>query len=63
MRNKLKLIVIAAAVLAAVGLAGVFVVQGAQNKAFALEEQVRAAKSGIAVQEKRRIWYTIWRTA
>lgn len=55
MRSKLKLIGITAAVLAAVMLAGVFAVQGAQNKAFALEEQVGAAKSGIAVQEKRRV--------
>lgn len=32
----------------------IFGVQGAQNKAFALEEQVNAADSDIKVQEKRK---------
>ena len=34
---------------------GVFGVQGYQNKAFTLEEQVNSAQSAINVQEKRRI--------
>lgn len=33
----------------------VFFVQGAQNKAFSLEESVNTAKSDINVQEKRRV--------
>lgn len=33
----------------------VFIVQGAQNKAFAMEEQVNVASSDIKVQEKRRV--------
>lgn len=55
MKSKLKLYGIIAAILAAVGLMSVFAVQGAQNKAIALEEQVEAAKSDVAVQEKRRV--------
>lgn len=42
-------------VIAALVLLIVFAVQGAQNKAFSLEEQVNAADSDIKVQEKRRI--------
>ena len=34
---------------------GTFTVQSAQNKAFAMEEQVTAAKSDIKIQEKRRV--------
>ena len=39
----------------AVILLCVFSVQGFQNKAFALEEQVNTAQSDIKVQEKRRV--------
>jgi LemA protein len=50
---KLALIVIAGII--AVVLLGVFCVQGAQNKAFSLEESVNTALSDIEVQEKRRV--------
>lgn len=38
-----------------VGLLGVFMVQGVQNTAISLEEQVNIANSDIKVQEKRRV--------
>lgn len=50
-----KIIVIILAVIFAVLLEGVFLVQGAQNKAIGLEEQVNAAMSDINIQEKRRV--------
>lgn len=50
---KLALIVIAGII--AVIMLGVFCVQGAQNKAFSLEESVNTALSDIEVQEKRRV--------
>ena len=50
-----KLFLIIAAGILAVILLCVFGVQSAQNKAFALEEQVNAADSDIKVQEKRRV--------
>lgn len=50
-----KLITIVAAGIIAVIMMGVFWVQGAQNKAFSLEEQVNTAASDIKVQEKRRV--------
>lgn len=50
-----KLIGLIIAAILAVVLLGVFVVQGAQNTAIALEEQVEAAASDIQVQEKRRV--------
>lgn len=50
---KVALIVIAGII--AVIMMGVFVVQGAQNQAFAMEEQVNTAMSDIKVQEKRRV--------
>lgn len=53
--NKWKLVLIIAAGVLAVILLCVFGVQGAQNTAFALEEQVHTAQSDIKVQEKRRI--------
>lgn len=46
--------IIAASVIAIIVLC-VLVVQGAQNKAFAMEEQVNVASSDIKVQEKRRV--------
>ena len=53
--NKWKLVLIIVAGILAVILLCVFSVQGAQNKAFALEEQVNTAQSDIKVQEKRRV--------
>lgn len=54
MKNfKLMLIIVAAAI--AVILFGIFGVQGYQNKAITLEEQVETAQSDIQVQEKRRV--------
>ena len=50
-----KLVLIVAAGILAVIMLCVFWVQGAQNKAFSLEEQVNTASSDIKVQEKRRI--------
>ena len=53
--SNLKLGLIIAAGVLAVILLCVFGVQGAQNKAFSLEEQVNTALSDIKVQEKRRV--------
>ena len=50
---KVALIILAG--LVSIGLLCVFGVQGAQNKAFVLEEQVNVADSDIKVQEKRRV--------
>lgn len=50
-----KVALIVAAGVVAVILLCVFGVQSAQNKAFALEEQVNTAQSDIKVQEKRRV--------
>lgn len=50
---KLPLIIVAGVI--AVILLCIFGVQGSQNKAIALEEQVNTASSDIKVQEKRRI--------
>ena len=47
-----KLVLIVVAGIVAVIFMCIFGVQGAQNKAFALEEQVNAADSDIKVQEK-----------
>lgn len=54
-KNNWKLILIVAAGILAVIMLCVFWVQGAQNKAFSLEEQVNTASSDIKVQEKRRV--------
>ena len=54
MKNWKLPVIIVAGVLAVILLC-VFTVQGSQNKAFALEEQVNTAQSDIKVQEKRRI--------
>ena len=48
-----KLVLIVAAGIIAVIFMCIFGVQGAQNKAFALEEHVNTADSDIKVQEKR----------
>lgn len=53
--NKWKLVLIILAGILAVILLCVFGVQGAQNTAFSLEEQVNTAQSDIKVQEKRRV--------
>lgn len=50
-----KLIGLIIAAILAVVMLGLFVVQGAQNTAIALEEQVEVAESDIQVQEKRRV--------
>lgn len=53
MKN-LKLVLIIVAVIAAVALMCVFMVQGAQNGAINREEQIETAQSDINVYEKRR---------
>lgn len=53
--SKIKLVLITLAAIVSVFLAGLFWVQGYQNTAIALEEQVSAAQSDIDVQEKRRV--------
>lgn len=50
-----KLALIIAAGVISVILLGVFWVQGAQNKAFSMEESVSAALADINTQEKRRV--------
>lgn len=50
---KISLIVLAGII--SIFIMCMFAVQGAQNKAFALEEQVNVAESDIKVQEKRRV--------
>jgi LemA protein len=54
MKNWKLPVIIVAGVLAVILLC-VFAIQGSQNKAFALEEQVNTAQSDIKVQEKRRV--------
>lgn len=57
-----KLVLIVAAGIVAVIFMCIFGIQGAQNKAFALEEQVNTADSDIKVQEKdESILFTILR--
>lgn len=56
MKNTIwKLVAILLVGAIAVSMLCVFWVQGAQNKAFSLEEQVNTAMSDIKVQEKRRV--------
>ena len=55
MKNIWKVVLIVAAGILSVVLLCVFSVQGAQNTAFSLEEQVNTAKSDINIQEKRRV--------
>ena len=54
-KSNIKLGLIIAAGVVAMLLLCIFGVQSAQNKAFALEEQVNTADSDIKVQEKRRV--------
>lgn len=55
MNKNLKIALISLASLIAIIVLCVFCVQGAQNKAYILEEQVNTADSDIKVQEKRRV--------
>lgn len=55
MKNIWKVILIVLAIIMSVSLLCVIGVQGAQNEAFAMEEQVNTAYSDIKVQEKRRV--------
>ena len=54
-KSNWKLVLIIIAGILTVIMLGVFGVQGSQNKAFSLEEQVNTADSDIKVQEKRRV--------
>lgn len=54
MKNiKLPLIIISGIIL--IILSSVFMINGVQNKAIGLEEQIKTAESDIKVQEKRRV--------
>ena len=53
--NGLKLVLISVLGVVFVGILGVFFVNGYQNNAYVLEEQVKVANSDIEVQEKRRV--------
>lgn len=55
MNSKIKLALIGVVGVLAVILMCVFGVQGSQNKAISMEEQVNTAQSDIKVQEKRRV--------
>lgn len=55
MKNSWKVVLIILVAVLSVGILGVFWVQGAQNNAFSMEEQVSVASSDIKVQEKRRV--------
>lgn len=50
-----KLVAITIATIVALILFSIFAIQGFQNKAITLEEQVETAQSDIQVQEKRRV--------
>lgn len=52
--GKIKMIFISVAGLILIGLLAIFMVNGVQNKAIGLEEQIKVADSDIKVQEKRR---------
>lgn len=53
--NKFKMGLIWIAGVISIGLLAVFSVNGVQNKAIGLEEQIKVADSDIKVQEKRRV--------
>ena len=53
--GKLKMSLIGIAGTLLIGLLLVFMVNGVQNKAIGLEEQIKVADSDIKVQEKRRV--------
>lgn len=52
--SNVKPLIIIIAVIVAVVICGIFVVQSPQNSAIKLEEQIGTAQSNIMVQEKRR---------
>ena len=54
MKN-LKIILISIISVLCVIILGIFAINGVQNKAINLEEQVKTASSDIKVQEKRRV--------
>lgn len=53
--GKIKMIFISVVGLILIGLLAIFMVNGVQNKAIGLEEQIKVADSDIKVQEKRRV--------
>lgn len=53
--GKLKIVGISVVGVILVGVLAVFMVNGVQNKAIGLEEQIKVADSDIKVQEKRRV--------
>lgn len=53
--GKIKMIFISVVGLTLIGLLAIFMVNGVQNKAIGLEEQIKVADSDIKVQEKRRV--------
>ncbi len=53
--NNLKMILVSLVGVLLVGILGLFFVNGFQNKAIDLEEQVRTGYSDVEVQEKRRV--------
>lgn len=55
MKSNWKATAIVVAGIIAIILLAVFCVQGSQNKAYSMEEQVNTASSDIKVQEKRRV--------
>lgn len=55
MKSNLKIALISLAAFVALIVLCIFGIQGAQNKAYILEEQVNTADSDIKVQEKRRV--------
>lgn len=54
MKPNYKIILITIAIVVAVVLLFTFAIQGVQNKAISLEEQIGTAKADVSVQEKRR---------
>lgn len=54
-KSNIKITLIIVVVIVAITLLSTFIVQGVQNKAYSLEEQVNVASSDIKVQEKRRV--------
>ena len=53
--GKVKMIFISVVGLILIGLLAIFMLNGVQNKAIGLEEQIKVADSDIKVQEKRRV--------
>ena len=55
MNSKIKLVLIGVVGVLTIIIMCVFGIQGSQNKAISMEEQVNTAQSDIKVQEKRRV--------